>query len=51
MAEDRVDDEGSYATDEAGIRRWIAPGDEVPQGWVVEDAPASEAPKRPPAKK
>jgi hypothetical protein len=49
-----VEDEGTYAIDEGGVRRWLAPGDEVPEGWTVEgDAPAAseDAPKKAPAKK
>jgi hypothetical protein len=44
---------GSYAIDEAGIRRFIAPGDPVPEGWTVEsedDEPQASEHKAPSTK-
>lgn len=40
MAEDQ-ELAGYYAFDENGIRRWLAEGDELPDGWS-EDEPEEE---------
>lgn len=42
MADEQVAAEGTYAFDEAGLRRWIAPGDDVPPGWTREGGESEE---------